>query len=415
MMLNYPRFLLFLGAAWLSLPFPVAAADKEIPIADIVKVFAANFEASEKVHGERSSKWKAEEKQAADAEAKAWAKEQLRVESIRHLRMSMLLLEDLNLLLSEPLDLEAGDAIKGMSRTDVRKLEKLRNDILEEEQERIFDAYNDKKDWHADERMAESIFKNEIRLDRVFEKKARDFLKKQASLKKQLAAAYKEKKRDERKINEIRAALVELKGSINEVHRYVFGYALGEGFEIKSKPGPDDATRALQGRMEETIREQGTVLRADFIGVDVAELREGTIGNLTVSSSNLGVVLDVSGSMTDFIPDLKEEIAETFSDANYREVGNCALLGKWFYDTSTPINTGKTAPWTCNEGMLRIEDLVVIGGVDALYWFCDLRDPIEFAAMRRLRKLLRRGGCSFYVKSTGNRPEREFAHLITDS
>ena len=70
-----------------------------------------------------------------------------------------------------------------------------------------------------------------------------------------------------------------------------------------------------------------------------------------------------------------------------------------------------TAVWA---SMSVMEDLVTIHGVDALYWFSDLKDDQDFASLRRLRELLRRGGVRLYVKSLSENPSREFEKIIHD-
>ena len=106
---------------------------------------------------------------------------------------------------------------------------------------------------------------------------------------------------------------------------------------------------------------------------------------------------------------LKKEIAETFEAPRYREITGCRLDGRGFAGLSLAQLAGSRF-----GTMEFIEDLVIVHGVDTVYWFCDLRDGFDYAGLRRLRQVLMRGGTAFHVKSMANRPDRELKPLITD-
>ena len=74
--------------------------------------------------------------------------------------------------------------------------------------------------------------------------------------------------------------------------------------------------------------------------------------------------------------------------------------------------SGRALPGPDTVGV--VEELIVVHRVDTVYWFCDLRDAVDYSGLRRLRFLLMRGETAFHVKSVANRPDRSLKPLITD-
>jgi len=132
----------------------------------------------------------------------------------------------------------------------------------------------------------------------------------------------------------------------------------------------------------------------------------GDIGGTSIYSSNLGVVLDVSGSMSSFINPLKKEIAKSFIGPRYREVKGCSLMFMPRQDKPPVVDASR-------DSLAVIEELITIHKVDTVYWFCDLQDERNLTALRRLRHLLRRGGVAFHIKSVDRSPDRDLDPLIT--
>ena len=138
------------------------------------------------------------------------------------------------------------------------------------------------------------------------------------------------------------------------------------------------------------------------------EGKAGTVGGSFLYSENLGVVLDVSGSMTPHLEELREEIESYFEAPRYREVVGCNLNSCHFEH----LRSDRSA--TTWATMSEIEELISVRGVDTVYWFSDLQDAQDSMSLRRLRSLLRRGGTRLHVKSLGKEPSREFEDLIYD-
>lgn len=111
------------------------------------------------------------------------------------------------------------------------------------------------------------------------------------------------------------------------------------------------------------------------------------IGGMTVQGGSLGVILDISGSMTSYLEDLREEIKMKFSDAVFLEVRGCTIRRSEFdkedFLNSPPPDDNER--YTVMDAML---ELVEVYQVDAVYWFCDLQDSQQEDGLRQLRDLV---------------------------
>lgn len=111
------------------------------------------------------------------------------------------------------------------------------------------------------------------------------------------------------------------------------------------------------------------------------------IGGMTVQGGSLGVILDVSGSMTSYLDDLRAEIKKNFSDAIFLEVRGCTIFGSEFdkeeFLNSPPPDDNER--YTVMDAML---ELVEVYQVDAVYWFCDLQDSQQDDGLQQLRNLV---------------------------
>lgn len=110
------------------------------------------------------------------------------------------------------------------------------------------------------------------------------------------------------------------------------------------------------------------------------------VGGMFVKGSSLGVILDVSGSMTEFLPALRAEIRSQFPDAVFLEVNGCSLsAGEGGGLEPTPgLRVGAERAST----MAAIRELVKQNGVDSVYWFCDLKDFRDGDAIHELGELV---------------------------
>ncbi|NNE90324.1 MAG: hypothetical protein HKN23_01630 [Verrucomicrobiales bacterium] len=93
------------------------------------------------------------------------------------------------------------------------------------------------------------------------------------------------------------------------------------------------------------------------------------IQGMTVKAEKLGVVLDVSGSMSSYLEELRKDIKKEFEDAAFREAGGCRL------DNAGPV-------------IGAMQDLIVNEKVDAIFWFCDLNDGETDEGLAMLEELL---------------------------
>jgi hypothetical protein len=121
----------------------------------------------------------------------------------------------------------------------------------------------------------------------------------------------------------------------------------------------------------------------------------GLIFGDKIIADKLGVILDISPSMTHHIPRLKSEIESNFKGARYREVNGCGIR--------------KTSPT-----VYAIDDLSV-QGIDAIYWFCDLQDNRTKEGLEKIKNILQRKGIRLYVKSLDFPPDGELQSVINQS
>jgi len=120
-----------------------------------------------------------------------------------------------------------------------------------------------------------------------------------------------------------------------------------------------------------------------------------TIFGEKIIAKKLGVILDISPSMSLYIPRLKSEIEENFKNAKFIEVNGCAVR--------------QSSPTT-----YAVEDLAS-KGVDAIYWFCDLQDNRTNDGMEKIKQILRSKGIRLYVKSLDFAPDEQLQSIIISS
>lgn len=139
-------------------------------------------------------------------------------------------------------------------------------------------------------------------------------------------------------------------------------------------------TRALFG--QDAWTDQDVVSGA--IRSQVAQA--GEIGGISVVADRLGVLLDVSGSMWSYLPSLRNQIAQHFSNAEYREAVGCDLkISYGEFSGSRPLD--------------HLLELIDRHACDAVYWFCDLQDGGTQEAVQRLGESIGRWGVTLYIRS----------------
>lgn len=162
----------------------------------------------------------------------------------------------------------------------------------------------------------------------------------------------------------------------------------------------------------------GTSLGGGFDGVDPGgSVGQMKVGKITVKAKALGVVLDVSGSMQEKLPEVKKELRRAFHSAKIVEVEGCGL--HWNKPEEPPKEKVRLRS-SADSVLEAVEMLVVDGKVDALYWFSDLQDGESEAGLERLSELLslKKGkgrAVRFYVRSLEREPSRRLATIVRAS
>ncbi len=141
------------------------------------------------------------------------------------------------------------------------------------------------------------------------------------------------------------------------------------------------------------------------------------VGKITVKSMRLGVVLDVSGSMTEELPEVKRELRRAFRQAKTVDVEGCRLDWKPGSDSGDRKVRLKS---NADSVIEAIEMLVVDAKVDAIFWFSDLQDGVTDAGISRLGELLgisrgRGKAVRFYIRTLELEPSRELAKVVRAS
>jgi hypothetical protein len=150
-----------------------------------------------------------------------------------------------------------------------------------------------------------------------------------------------------------------------------------------------------------------------------AEPRGQSIGGMNVKGERLGVILDVSGSMSRYLESLRTEINSRFKGPVFLEVEGCYLEPSSF-DPAEIRSPRFDNPNLRESVMNAIRELVEVHQVDSVYWFCDLQDERTEEALAELKDLARgNGGNSpafhLYVRSTDKAPDPELENVISAS
>ncbi len=174
------------------------------------------------------------------------------------------------------------------------------------------------------------------------------------------------------------------------------------------------------------------------------------VAGMTIEAETLGVILDVSGSMTDHLEKLRKEIKKEFKEAVFLEVTGCRLdASGGSFDIEEAL-TDLTDPKRPSV-IVAMRELSEIHKVDAIFWFSDLNDGETEAGLAELESSLWRGNapvrktkeksefsgldalkkmqsdsemeavkkenqpCRLYIRSVGNRAEKPLRDIVRDS
>lgn len=172
----------------------------------------------------------------------------------------------------------------------------------------------------------------------------------------------------------------------------------------------------------------------------VPEALQAFIYEMDVQANQLGVIMDNSYSMTDYLPAVRAEITARFALAKFMEVNGCYLKtanerwgpqGEWYY-TVPPEHRNLFEPqWWLKEIPRQDLHFHMIGwqrdtyaamqamaenmDIDAIYWFCDFDDTIEPKAIRNLEELLSKNKVRLYVHTVKSKPPAALATVIKNS
>jgi hypothetical protein len=198
--------------------------------------------------------------------------------------------------------------------------------------------------------------------------------------------------------------------------------------------------------------------------------KEGTIYGAKIKARRLGAILDNSPSMTKFLPGLRKQISHTFEDypnveiwgSFFNRFKRSTLGGNEVSEDSvsklhprTNVPGPDEDPWidtrwygmkpgdgedpfdpawhfpanfdvpkeqrhmyatlTARDNVSAILGMVELHKVDALYWFCDLRDRMNQEALQRVSDVILRNKVAFYIHTVGKRPQPELERLVRAS
>jgi len=311
-------------------------------------------------------------------------------------------------ILARPTDAITKDVdVPGLSSRDNDRISQIRLEIITAERTRIQKAIKDKKVNYGDEQFHLTLLEKEIRLLELYLRAVKKTDRKISKLEKAIAKEKKSWIQDEDGIKKLEADREKLLEEKKVISVSIFGYALGGGFDHQVTPSlksAADLLLAVKKERENIIH----FLRTGETNKGEGEKRGGSIGDTYVYSENLGIVLDISGSMTNFIEPLKDEIAETFESPHYREVRGCSLVaGHRYPSPGLYVNNHSYT-------MSRFGELLVVNQVDTLYWFCDLTDRQEAGALRHLLDMLIRSGAVFNVRSVSQDASKLLKPIITN-
>ena len=287
---------------------------------------------------------------------------------------------------------------------DVRKdVEESRQRIRDLQRKQIFGAAGQELEVRAQGKLRDSDLD---RLDGLYDRASRSWRAERSKANKALAREKKAAGPRKDLIESLEETADKAAEAITALHKAVYGFGVGEW--VCADPGwPVDHPAEILRKEISTLRaaiHDRLIKAADYSGEE--EYRSAEIDGVSIYSSNFGVILDVSGSMTKHIDPLKEEIETGFQSPLYREVNGCSL----------EVREGRVIamPGLLTDTLSCIEEMILIYKVDTIYWFCDLNDSRDEAALTRLRDLLRMGDVRFYVRSVGRKPDRELEALMID-
>ena len=165
---------------------------------------------------------------------------------------------------------------------------------------------------------------------------------------------------------------------------------------------------------------------------------EAELYGLKIKAKKLGVILDKSGSMREFLPRLRAEIKVKFPNAYFIEIYGSIVSSNvsektisnnsWFYVKPDEDQNPFAQVWHCqaipqrnphyfvaglNQGNINaISALALDKKVDALYWFTDMKDKVYDDGLRSLDYTLKKSKVKLYVHTVGRLPTSKLGKVI---
>lgn len=338
-----------------------------------------------------------------EADAELLYQKQLAKADLACHRELLMLARDLSILGGRSSDVKAG----GDGEAAVpAKVAGLRNEIDVMERARIGKTLASQRGMISDERMEKAIYRKELSLDSLFDRESSRPLRDIETARRAIAREKKQRSPDAGRIKDLEKQIEEAGLKVDQLVPLYYGHPARAGFDYASGWPPEHPVEVLRLKIIKSAGEIAARIAGHSKAGGENGGAYGEIGGTSIYSANLGVVLDISGSMTTFIEPLKKEIAASFTGPRYKEVIGCSL------GLSSRM-AGSPMVAVDRDTLAVIEELITVHKVDTVYWFCDLQDSRSVAALRRLRHLLRLGGVAFHVKSVDRSPDRELEPLIT--
>jgi len=123
--------------------------------------------------------------------------------------------------------------------------------------------------------------------------------------------------------------------------------------------------------------------------------KEGKVFGTNIKAKKLGVIFDVSYSMSPYTKMVEKEIRKSFPEAIVYYVDGCSI------DSRT-------------ESMYAFESLS-FQNIDAVYWFCDLQDPETKDGLFFLNDLLKTKKIKLYIKTMDKHPNSTLKSIISST
>lgn len=123
--------------------------------------------------------------------------------------------------------------------------------------------------------------------------------------------------------------------------------------------------------------------------------KEGKVFGSNIKAKKLGVIFDVSFSMSPYTEMVEKEIKKTFPNAIICYVDGCSI------DSRTKS--------------VHAFEVLALENVDSVYWFCDLQDPQTKDGLYFLGDLLKSRKIKLYIKSMDKHPNSMLKSIISSS